>query len=232
MRDHDIHGPTLGNPRPESIEKHEIVNFLLRNAAGMLAEDWRCLSRLERRARSRVRGCRWEACAKNGERRYVCGFLVGGRCKEAREWGSVGNPSAAVRQKAGVSVIRTVLCAGMEERRYRRSAIPAREGSRITDGRPFWRRNRPGHEESPAAIPTVGDSRAAGPANYRRSRILAQGMVEAWQEAPRHEKSPGRTTGASLRYINFVDSSFSSTHSFSRMTGFLSTRPSRSAGTR
>lgn len=50
---------------------------------------------------------------------------------------------------------------------------------------------------------------------------------------PATKKSPGRTTGAlSERYISFVDSSFSSTHSFSRMTGFLSTRPSRSAGTR
>ena len=125
----------------------------------------------------------------------------------------------------------------MGERRYRRSAIPAREGGGITDGRPFWRRDRPRHEESLAAIPTVADSRAAEPANYRRSRIPAQPGSAQPPPAPRaqpsHEKSPGRTTGAlSERYISFVDSSFSSTHSFSRMTGFLSTRPSSSAGTR
>ena len=84
-----------------------------------------------------------------------------------------------------------------------------------------------------ASVPTVGDSRARGRRDYRRSAFLAQGTGSAWQEVLRHEKSPGRTTGAlSERYISFVDSSFSSTHSLSRMTGFLSTRPSRSAGTR
>lgn len=118
-----------------------------------------------------------------------------------------------------------------------RTAIPAREGGGITDGRPFWRRNRPGRAVSLVAIPTVGDFRAAEPADYRRSRIPAQPGSTQPPPAPRaqpsHEKSPGRTTGAlSERYISFVDSSFSSTHSFSRMTGFLSTRPSRSAGTR
>ena len=93
-------------------------------------------------------------------------------------------------------------------------------------------RRKPG-----ASVPTVSDSRAAELANYRRSRIPAQPGSTQPPPAPRaqpsHEKSPGRTTGAlSERYISFVDSSFSSTHSLSRMTGFLSTRPSRSAGTR
>lgn len=75
-----------------------------------------------------------------------------------------------------------------------------------------------------ASVPTVGDSRAAG---------IHAATPRAPRHPPSHEKSPGRTTGAlSERYISFVDSSFSSTHSFSRMTGFLSTRPSRSAGTR
>ncbi len=171
MRDHDIHGPTLGNPRQESIEKHEKVNFLLRNAVGMLAADWRCLGRLKRSARSMVRGCRWEVCAKNGERRYMCGFLVGGWSEEAREWGSVG-----------------------------------------TDGRRFPRSRA-------RKLPMLPDSGARDGLGLTRSA------------PPR--KSPGRTTGAlSECYISFVDSSFSSTHSFSRMTGFLSTRPSRSAGTR
>ena len=72
---------------------------------------------------------------------------------------------------------------------------------------------------------------------YRRLAIPAQPGSTQPPPAPRaqpsHEKSPGRTTGAlSERYISFVDSSFSSTHSFSRMTGFLSTRPNRSAGKR
>lgn len=82
------------------------------------------------------------------------------------------------------------------------------------------------------SVPTVGDSRAAELADYRRSRFLAQGMVEARQEGPRPRRKPRPHDRGLLRYISFVDSSFSSTHSFSRMTGFLSTRPSKSAGTR
>lgn len=219
MRDHDIHGLTLGNPRQESIEKHEKVNFLLRNAVGMLAADWRCLSRLERSARLRAWDCRQGVCAKNGERRYVCGFLVGGWSVEAREWGSVGKPDGALRRKSGASVNRAVLCAGMGERRYRRSAFLAQGPSWarekpgcVTDGRRFPRSRA-------CKIPMLPDSGARDGLGLTRSA------------PPR--KSPGRTTGAlSERYISFVDSSFSSTHSFSRMTGFLSTRPSRSAGTR
>ena len=128
----------------------------------------------------------------------MCGFLVGGRGEEAREWGSVGKPGGALRRKPGASVNRAVLCAGMGERRYRRSAIPAQPSPQITDAPGFWRK----------------------------------GWARLGKKRPRPRKKPRPHDRGFLRYISFVDSSFSSTHSFSRMTGFLSTRPSRSAGTR
>lgn len=198
------------------------------SSCGMLSECWRQTGGVWAGWKE-VRGQWCEVAAgrsarKNGERRYVCGFLVGGRGEEARKWGSVGKPDGALRRKPGASVIRAVLCAGMGERRYRRSAFLAQGPSRMrgkpgrdTDGRRFPRSRA-------RKLPTLPDSRAAG---------IHAATPRAPRHPPSHEKSPGRTTGAlSERYISFVDSSFSSTHSFSRMTGFLSTRPSRSAGKR
>ena len=101
----------------------------------------------------------------------------------AREPGTVGKPAWPLRGNEGVSVAQAPLCAGMGERRYRRSAIPAQRStdgverpSLITDAPGFWR-------SGPTELPTLPDSRAAPPSGahgkkgYLRSSLLVHALM-------------------------------------------------------
>lgn len=86
----------------------------------------------------------------------------------ARKTGSVGKTGTAVRQNPGPSVRRELCCAGIADRRYRRSPVPAQDAARKASC----------HQNPGPSVPTLPESRAAQRPIYRRSRIPAQGTAE------------------------------------------------------
>ena len=107
-----------------------------------------------------------------------------------------------LRGNEGVSVAQAPLCAGMGERRYRRSAIPAQKGAAcalspfpITDAPGFWR-------SGPTELPMLPDSRAAPPSGahgkkgYLKSSLLVHARMSTARSLAQNSSRAARSDTA------------------------------------